>query len=48
MKMEQKLNMPYGATVTGSTANRKLTRAMLVAKQRVGLPCDLSSDKTIR
>ena len=27
---------------------RKITRAMLVAKQRVGLPFDLSSDNNIR
>ena len=28
--------------------NKDITRAMLVAKQRVGLPFDLSSDYSIR
>ena len=31
-----------------TTASRKVTRAMLVAKQRVGLPFDLSSIYSIR
>ena len=33
---------------TNVSSEYKLTRAMLVAKQRVGLPCNISSDKNIR
>ena len=32
MKMEQKLNIPYGATVTASTANRKLIKSKTISK----------------